>query len=616
MNRFTFTEPLDPKYSCDSDGDSDDVQSIIDTKFHEQQKELKLQDVINQKNLNSIQRSYVKCAKGKCPALMSEHARRLHRLFLKNRKVNYLNTKKQDKKLSRIFIDTGRKKRIEILQAEVYDLDLRLKVASGKLHTKETEDNYREIERNLRLQEEMEEKIKKTKIEIGHIESQMDRLDRKSVELDRETEAEVPFIEHLKRANRQLEIHENRLQISRQCEGKMTAENKQLRELLCNMLYARSIFNKHWNQIVDKLKNRKMFLLDMIERSSTAFNQDANQMDNYKKLLSRRNLDREMAISDMLKMQRQIDANDLMDMFLKPKGKNRPFAPLDKHEVARRKGVKKAYDDQLNFYQNLINEIKKFPLDSKNNSLEKTVEYLRFVDNENFEYYRYREDMDRRLDDIANMTASTVNEISKNHDMSEKIREYYKQKIEERDKTLQTEISTTMKYKMENDKLIREVERYSKIFLSIIKTLRCDMTRFQKLLRKQDIMDDRNLDILLSLIENRMNMIIAFLYCKQREDIDIQTEDPKLIVRSLKYVDRPVIRINDIIVTNQCPECAQTEDVNLQEANELVQMLDDDELRQIMINKTKIPGLAQRMHTLSACNLPRSGMIAGRRYAE
>ena len=113
-----------------------------------------------------------------------------------------------------------------------------------------------------------------------------------------------------------------------------------------------------------------------------------------------------------------------------------------------------------------------------------------------------------------------------------------------------------------------------------------------------------------------MNTIIAFLYCKQRGNIDIQTEDPKLIVRSLKYDERPVIRINDIVVTNQCPECAQTEDVNLQEASDLVQMMDEDQLRQVVINKTKIPGLSQRMHALSSCNLPRSGMIAARRYAE
>ncbi|XP_070507559.1 coiled-coil domain-containing protein 63-like [Chironomus tepperi] len=545
---------------------------------------------------------------------MTDHARHLHRL--RRRKVNYLNTKIQDEKLSRIFINTGRKKRIEILRAEVYDLDLRLKVASGKLHMKETEDNYREIERNLRLQEEMDEKIKKTKIEIGHIKTQMDRLERKSVELDRETEAEVPFLEHLKRANRQLEIHENRLQVSRQREGKMTAENQQLRELLCNMLYSRSIFNIHWNQIVDKLKNRKKFLLDMIERSSTAFNQDADLMDNYKKLLSRRNQDREMAVADMLKMQRQIDANDLINMFLKQKGKNRPFAPLDKHEVARRKGVKETYNNRLNFYEHLINEIKKYPLESIDNPLEKTVEYLRFVDNENYEYYRYREAMDRRLDDIENMTKNAANEIDRNHVMAENIRQYYKDKIEEREQTLQSEINTTVKYKMENDELIREVERYSKIFFSIMKTLRVDMTEFKKLLRKQNIMDHRNLDVLLSMIENRMNKIIAFLYCKQRENVDIQTVDPKLIVRSLKYDDRPVVEITDVVVTNQCPECAQTEDVNLQEANELVQMLDDDGLRKVMINKTKIPGLAQRMHTLSSCNLPRSGMIASRRYAE
>jgi len=190
FTRLTLLKPSASTYNCESDEESDEAEPIVNIKFLEHQRKLKLQDAKNQKNLSSVQRNYVKCTKGKCPAMMSENEKRLHRLYLKNRKVNFLSKKKHDKKLSRIFVEIGRKKRIEILQAEVNDLDLRLKVASGKLHMKETEDNYRKIERNLRLQEEMEAQIKKAKIEIGHIESQMDRLDRKSVELDRETEAE------------------------------------------------------------------------------------------------------------------------------------------------------------------------------------------------------------------------------------------------------------------------------------------------------------------------------------------------------------------------------------------------------------------------------------------
>lgn len=161
-----------------------------DERFYNEQKNLKLQDIINERKLNNIQRAYVKCSFGRCPKPVREHQKSYLGMPRKKCKVNFTSIRKQDRKLSKLFISKGRIKRIEILQEEVDEIDIKLKVASGKLHTMEINDNFRLIADNLRQQEQMIEEIRVAKLEVGHIKSQLERLDRKSFELDQETEAE------------------------------------------------------------------------------------------------------------------------------------------------------------------------------------------------------------------------------------------------------------------------------------------------------------------------------------------------------------------------------------------------------------------------------------------
>lgn len=170
----------------------------------------------------------------------------------------------------------------------------------------------------------------------------------------------MKFDEHYKQANRQLDIYEGRVQKSRQRECLATVENEKLRGLLRDMLHDRAYFNGYWENTVKKLKDRKKFLLDMIEKSSQAFSQDADFMDNFKKLTKRRAQDREAAIADMLKMKRQIDANHITSTFLGGKGRRRDWEPLESREILRRNNFKREYDNRLNFYQNILGEIKKF----------------------------------------------------------------------------------------------------------------------------------------------------------------------------------------------------------------------------------------------------------------
>lgn len=143
-------------------------------------------DAMNMKELNRANRFYRKCLAGKCPPVVDRRVKVLTR-----RKPKKFTTKKvQDKKLSQIWVESGRDRRCKIMENELSELSKKITVATGKTHLQEHENNFKAIKRTIKEIEEMEIQINKAKTEITHIKSQIERVAQKKVELSRETESE------------------------------------------------------------------------------------------------------------------------------------------------------------------------------------------------------------------------------------------------------------------------------------------------------------------------------------------------------------------------------------------------------------------------------------------
>lgn len=431
----------------------------------------------------------------------------------------------------------------------------------------------------------------------------------------------MKFAEHLKKANRQLDIYEGRVQQSRQRECIATVENEKLRGLLRDMLHDRAYFNNYWESMVKKLKDRKKFLLDMIEKSSQAFSQDADFMDNFKKLTKRRAQDRDAAIADMLKMKRQIDANQIISKFLGGKGQRREWVPLEEREIRRRNKFKREYDQRLNFYQNILSEIKKFTKDdsitiSKTQKVSpKSLKFLKLLDNNGFQLYNYLNELNSGIEktkfSLRKSTTSANVDINKRNET----KAFFEQRIEELHKQLHDEIETTIKKKNSREKYDAQIATHFGALLEIIEMIQCDVKPVKALLGENDKITSRNLRRFLLILEKRLNDMLAFVYCDERRGKDILMDSEQLTVRSLKRTDDPIVKLDEVVVTTQCPECGELEDVNRFD-DKFVACLNESEVEMAMIEKYTKPELSSRMHTLLSCNLPRSGVIASRRYAE
>lgn len=160
-------------------------------------------DLLNQIEIDAAQRMYRKCISGKCPQMRDHRTSRIMatekkmshsqypRLTMRSKKPdNVLSKSLQDKKIKVVWKDQGRNHRFEILNEELEELNTKINVASGHPHLKEHERHFELIEGLIKKHEKMDDQVKKTKLQITHLKSQFDRLNRKETELSRQTESE------------------------------------------------------------------------------------------------------------------------------------------------------------------------------------------------------------------------------------------------------------------------------------------------------------------------------------------------------------------------------------------------------------------------------------------
>lgn len=378
------------------------------------------------------------------------------------------------------------------------------------------------------------------------------------------------------------------------------------------MLCDRAVFNSYWSKIVNKLKDRRKFLLDMIERSNQAFNQGADFLENYEKLQSRRVADRDFHISEMINMERKIDANQIMNMFLGGKGKTRKLALLDPREVRRRDNFKHDYTERLNLYHGIVENIKKF---TGIPNIEKSTDHYLREENEGFQFYTYLNEMNHQIDYLSKEYFKLSTEILTSQDYNTRKLKFFDQRIDNLRKEFRDEIDKTLQLKDDRDKHEKEIGEFLDTIMNLLKILNCDLSSVQKLLGDHKKVTVFNVSEFFSLLEQRTNEVLAHVYCDQRRSSDLLNDDTKLIVRSFKRVDEEPVKIEDIITTQQCAECAEGENVNRYD-DKTVYPLDHETIKAMMRKKVDSPQMAYRLHNLSKCNLPRSGIIAGRRYAE
>ena len=236
-------------------------------------------------------------------------------------------------------------------------------------------------------------------------------------------------------------------------------------------------------------------------------------------------------------------------------------------------------------------------------------------ENDGFQFYTYINQMNHQIESLTNNYLKLSTDILASQDYNSRKLKYFDERVQVLHKQLHDEIDKTLKLRDERDKYENEIKRYLDAIMEVLKILNSDFSPVEKLLGDHRRVTIFNMHSFLSILENRLNEVLAYVYCSQRKDTDILVDNPKLIVKSLKRSQQEAVQIEEIITTQQCAECAEGEDVNRYD-EKTVYPLDHDAIKENMRQKVESPEMSFRLHNLSKCNLPRSGIIAGRRYAE
>lgn len=548
-------------------------------------------------------------------------------------------------------------KQINILSGETKELDTKLTVAYGVTHVRDYDAKLRLVERHVDCQKRLKEAIENGKLEVSNLKSQLARLDRAEHEVALVSVSDLQYEVRLKKARRGLEIVENQLQVAKVREGSLNAENNRLNGIIQTMLHDRALFNKTWSQMIKQLKHDRGFLVDMIERSILAFNQQETAVHQIDGLQRQAEIDFQNHASQMVHMRQQQAADELYHSFFRVKGKQREMAPLEEREVQRRRAVKKDTGNKLDLYNKILTKVfEQFLSDEKTGALgddeisrkeslvrirgETDLEYERRVMTQRLELEQ--KVAQRRVLKNLQLVIEDYSRNEANHFSQFKHLSYISHLIElishKLDGThLRISISRNSSGIHKADTIsqlqfsIKEIELQKKetlrkqkqwneyetklnsqlnIINNIFTTLNCDRRLITSLLGNHNQVTTFNIKLFLSSLENCINAILGRIYHIESQSGTLDQQ--KFVKVPVKRRAAPV-QVRQVIKNQQCSECAEMNDVNRYDETVFYPQQMQN-IREQVKDKVVAPEIQYRLHTLSQCRLPRSRLLVNQRY--
>lgn len=522
---------------------------------------------------------------------------------------------------------------IQNLEHDKDDIDLNLNVALGVTHVNDYEAQLKQIRDQIEYQHDLEMEIKDTGLEIIHLESQLKRLDKEEGQLLKISPNEREHAENCRKSCLNLEIVERNRNLSRLKEGKMIAENSQLKSIIASMLHDRNLINKTWHRMITQLYENRRFLVDMIERAILAFNQSEDLVHKIRNTKTKSKQDEAIHLRDMTQMRRQLDIDGHYHEFLAAKGFYREMGPLEEREVRRRQMVERDLKKDLKLYHTVIDKVlEKFEPDKetcKGDSLLKrpglenvsiktvskvdTLKNLRDILSEYirseksfFSRFNYFQILNHSCEYLSQLMFDVEKNLSKMKDTSEKLKIQTSENVKEVYDALTQAKSKTS----DIHKAWETNESYLNSILTgiqeICNVVGCDTRYMKNLLGNHTKVSLFNIKLFLYSLEKQVNSILAHIYYTQQH-----SDTPAMI--NLTQERPSLVDVTKIVTQQQCSECAEQTDVKMYD-DTIVRPMSRETVRKLIKENVFETDMQYRLHTLSQCRLPRSRILVNKRY--
>ncbi|XP_039957768.1 cytadherence high molecular weight protein 2-like [Bactrocera tryoni] len=496
------------------------------------------------------------------------------------------------------------------LLKEKADIKVKVWTAIGTQYKRKSAGYLGTIKCHITCEEKLAEDIHNMKTSILNIQRELGRLSRHIYDLNRHTIPATRAIEDKNRARKHLAMKENQLEVGIHQECKMTALNMKLREELHELILERKAFNEHYFKLIRELNSDKKYMTDLIGYAMHQFDSSIDLYERFDIFKKRQRRDLEQRRMEMRDISRNKTESVNDTEFYKSKIFHRRLADLQPKEYRRRSNMRERMKKKLIVNKNVLHKI--FQYTGQKNI--KTV-ITKFKEQESlyYSYFNYANEtsyhmtllnnaVNRLYADIDMLKLDNRNSMQNQVDQIEKL-ESQLQEIHKNNEVLR-------KSSVVND------ERLNKLFLGLKLVRDHSKTNWQSL--EKEIGDYRQINLTnlhdqLKLVEKRIFGVLATVYRLERKNV--KKRPINYLIKNIEKFCDFATNLNDIVITQQCPECAEVDALNIDET-ESVGISSIENAKHKLYDKITQPEMQYRLHSISSCRFPRARMLTAKRNME
>ncbi|XP_053952701.1 outer dynein arm-docking complex subunit 1 [Anastrepha ludens] len=496
---------------------------------------------------------------------------------------------------------------IDQLRAEKDTLRAQIWVASGETFRRQNNRAIRNIQCHIACQEHLGDDIRHTKESISNLEREISRVNRQVYDLNRRTVPDSQHQAHVARVRKKLDILENQLEVGVRSECAFTAINSELRGELIMLLHHRTSFNDIYTKLAQRLNSDRKYIVDLIDYALGTFERCINAYEKMSILNKKDAKDHELRMVEMQAIMRRKAADAANYEFMDCKGHERIMDDLQPKEYQRRERFRQQHRKKINLYNDVLQKIFAYT-----NSKDVDAVLTKFMEEKGiyYSYFTYSNELSYHMTILNKSVNQLYNEVAElkftNHNTLQNQLETI-EKLEETLKTKQKKNEDLREVRDENDKRLEKLLQGIQLIRDESHT---DCKSLDALLGDFSKINLFNMRDYLKILEKRIHSLMVAQFIRERQTP--AKRQGEYIVRDVHKICEYATPIDDIVLTQQCPECGEADATNAEDADG-EGILSMQTVLKKLYERVVQPEMQYRLHSISQCRMQKSRMLAAKR---
>ncbi|XP_054726661.1 outer dynein arm-docking complex subunit 1 [Anastrepha obliqua] len=496
---------------------------------------------------------------------------------------------------------------IDQLRAEKDTLRAQIWVASGETFRRQNNRAIRNIQCHIACQEHLGDDIRHTKECISNLEREISRVNRQVYDLNRRTVPDSQHQAHVARVRKKLDILENQLEVGVRSECAFTAINSELRGELIMLLHHRTSFNDIYTKLAQRLNSDRKYIVDLIDYALGTFERCINAYEKMSILNKKDAKDHELRMVEMQAIMRRKAADAANYEFMDCKGHERIMDDLQPKEYQRRERFRQQHRKKINLYNDVLQKIFAYT-----NSKDVDAVLTKFQKEKGiyYSFFTYSNELSYHMTILNKSVNQLYNEVAElkftNHNTLQNQLETI-EKLEETLKTKQKKNEELREVRDQNDKRLEKLLQGIQLIRDESHT---DCKSLDALLGDFSKINLFNMRDYLKILEKRIHSLMVAQFIRERQNP--AKRQSEYIVRDVHKICEWATPIDDIVLTQQCPECGEADATNAEDADG-EGILSMHTVLKKLYERVVQPEMQYRLHSISQCRMQKSRMLAAKR---